>query len=386
MNTESRAPGAVRREAGRILAALLVFAAGLYAAPKAAAAFKNVQAGTEAPAFRLPDLAGNEVSLESFQGDNAVLVVFWATWSARSLEELRDVQKLVAEYGPKGLKAVAVNVEHEHATGDDLRMIREKVAPLNLTYPVLLDKGLDTFRNYGVVAVPSTGVLARGNVLRDAFNGYPTFVFLELKGQVEDLLGLRPREAASAAAKPDTAHKPTRTALLNYNLGRRLFAFGMPDKAEPKLRGAAAADPKWAAPNVLLGELLLSRSKKDPGKVAEAKKSFEAAVAAEEGNVVARTGLARVYWRMGQAADAEREVGAALAKSATYPPAMLLKASILARKGDVPAAGTLIREAIELNPRDPETHALAGRAWEEAKDLAKAAAMYRKAFELNGER
>ncbi|MHB8940378.1 MAG: redoxin domain-containing protein [Desulfobacteria bacterium] len=369
---------------GKFTAALLVFAFGLYAAPKAAAAFRNVQAGTEAPAFKLADLSGNEVSLDSFRGDNAVLVVFWATWSARSLDELRDVQKLVASYGPKGLKAVAVNVEHEHATDDDLRMIREKAASLNLTYPVLLDKGLDTFRNYGVVAVPSTGVLARGNVLREAFNGYPSFVFLDLKARVEELLGLRPKEAA-VAAKADTSHKPTRPALLNYNLGRRLFAFGMPDKAEPKLRSAAAADPKWAAPNVLLGEVLLSRSGKDPGKVAEAKKAFEAAVASEEGNVVARTGLARVYWLSGQAADAEREVDAALKKSATYPPALLLKASILARKGDVPGAEKLVREAIELNPRDPATHALAGRAYEEAKDLVKAAAMYRKAWELNGE-
>ena len=369
---------------GKFAAALLVFAVCLYSSPKAAAAFKNVQTGAEAPAFRLADLSGNEVSLETFKGDNAVILVFWATWSARSLEELRDVQKLVAEYGPKGLKAVAVNVEHEHSTDDDLRLIREKAASLNLTYPVLLDKGLDTFRNYGVVAVPSTGTLGRGNVLRDAFNGYPSFVFLELKGQIEDLLGLRPKESA-VTAKADTSHKPNRAALLNYNLGRRLFAFGMPDKAEPKLNSAAAADPKWAAPNVLLGEVLLSRSKKDPGKVAEAKKAFEAAVASEEGNVVARTGLARVYWRSGQGAEAEREADAALKRSATYPPALLLKASILARKGDVPGAEKLIREAIELNPKDLSTHALAGRAYEEAKDLVKAAAMYRKAWELGGD-
>jgi len=369
---------------GKVAAALLVFAAGLYAAPKAAAAFKNVQAGTEAPAFKLADLSGNEVSLDSFKGDNAVLVVFWATWSARSLDELRDVQKLVAEFGPKGLKAVAVNVEHEYATDDDLRTIRENVASLNLAYPVLLDKGLETFRNYGVVAVPSTGVLSRGNILRDAFNGYPSFVFLDLKGRVEDLLGLRPIEA-TAAAKADTSHKPTRAALLNYNLGRRLCAFGMPDKAEPKLRSAAAADPAWAAPNVLLGDVFLSLSKKDPGKVAEAKKAFEAAIASEEGNVVARTGLARVYWLSGQAADAEREADAALKKGASYPPALLLKASILARKGDAAGAEKLIREAIELNPKDPSTRALAGRAYEEAKDLVKAAAMYRKAWELNGD-
>ena len=252
-----------RSEAGRLLAALLVFGCGLYAAPKAAAAFRNVQAGAEAPAFKLKDLSGNDVSLESFKSDNAVLVVFWATWSSRSLEELSDVQKLVAEFGPKGLKAVAVNVEHEHATDEDMKAIREKAASLKLSFPVVLDSGLETFRNYGVVAVPSTAVLGPGNVLREAHNGYPSFVFLELKGQVEGLLGLRKAEAV-AAAKPDTGYKPARQALLNYNLGRRLYAFGMPDKAEPKLKAAAAADPKWAAPNVLLGDVYLAQAKKEP--------------------------------------------------------------------------------------------------------------------------
>ena len=372
------------RAFGKIAVVLFVFAVGLYASPKAAAAFKNVQAGAEAPTFKLADLSGNEVSLESFKGDNAVILVFWATWSGRSLDELRDVQKLVAEYGPKGLKAVAVNVEHEHTTDEDLRAIRQKAASLGLTFPVLVDKGLDTFRNYGVVAVPSTGTLGRGNILRDAFNGYPSFVFLELKAQVEVLLGMKPKET-DVAAKADTSHKPTRPALLNYNLGRRLYAFGMADKAEPKLRAAAAADPAWAAPNVLLGEVLLSMSKKDPAKMAEAKKAFESAVASEEGNAVARTGLARVYWLSGQPADAEREIDAALKRNGTYTPALLLKAGILARKGDVPGAEKMIREAIELNPLDPQTYALAGRAYEEGKNLAKAAAMYRKAWERNGE-
>ena len=371
-------------KAGRFLAALFVFGCGLYAAPKAAAAFKNVQSGAEAPAFRLKDLSGNEVSLESFRSDNAVLVVFWATWSSRSLEELKDVQKLVAEFGPKGLKALAVNVEHEHATDEDLKTIREKAASLNLSYPVVVDAGLDTFRNYGVVAVPSTAVLGAGNVLRESYNGYPSFVFLEMKGQVEGLLGMRKAEAVTAA-KPDTGYKPARQALLNYNLGRRLYAFGMPDKAEPKLKAAAAADPKWAAPNVLLGDVYLAQSKKDKSKAAEAKKAFDAAIASEGENVVARTGLARVYWVTGDIAGAEREADEALKKGATYPPALLLKAAILARKGDLPGAEKFIVEAIELNPKDPQVRALAGRAYEEGKDLKKAAAMYRKAWELSGE-
>lgn len=370
---------------GKIVAAALVFAAGLYAAPKAAAAFKNVQAGAEAPPFKLADLAGKQVSLESFKGDNAVLVVFWATWSSRSLAELADVQKLVDTLGPKGLKAIAVNVEHEHTADEDMRTIREKAASLKLTYPVVLDPGLETFRNYGVVAVPSTAILGAGNVLREAYNGYPTYVFLEMKGLAESLLGMKPKEEA-AIAKADAGYKPKRQALLNYNLGRRLYAFGMLDKSEPKLKMAAAADPKWAAPNILLGDAYLSLAKKDKSRLEEAKKAFEAAIASEGENVMARTGLARVYWAMGDAGSAEREADEALKKGAAYPPALLLKAAVMARKGDVAGASVRIREAIDLNPMDAQTRALAGRAYEEAKELGKAAAMYRKAWELGGER
>jgi len=206
-----------------------------------------------------------------------------------------------------------------------------------------------------------------------------------MREQVEVLLGLRKAEEAAVAAKADTAYKPNRKALLNYNLGRRLHVSGMDDKAQQNLATAVAADPNWAAPHILLGDIYLARARKDPAKAVEAKKEFEAAVAAEKENVVARTGLARVYWRTGAAAEAEKEVGEAVRLNPSYPPALMLKAAILARKGNLAEAEGLIRGAIELSPQDPEAHALAGRAYEGAGELAKAAQMYRKAWLLSGE-
>lgn len=374
-----------RGRAGKLLASLLLFVVGLYSAPKAAAAFKNVQVGAEAPDFRLKDVSGNEVSLEACKKEKAVLLVFFATWSSRSLEELKDIQKMFPDFEPKGLRAIAVNVEHEHMTDEDFKAVRGKVAEMKLSFPVVFDAGLETYRGYGVVAVPSTAILGEGGVIRHAVNGYPSFVHAEMKEQVEVLLGLRKAEETAVAARTDTAYKPNRKALLNYNLGRRLYASGMSDKAEQKLATAMGADPNWAAPHVLLGDIYLARAKKDPGKAAEAKKEFEAAVAAEKENVVARTGLARVHWRTGAYAEAEKEVGEAIRRNSSYPPALMLKAAILAKKGNLPEAEGLIRSALELSPQDPETHALAGRAYEAAGELGKAAGMYRKAWLLGGD-
>lgn len=375
-----------RGRTARLLASLFLFFAMSYAGPKAAAAFRNVHGGMEAPGFRLKDASGNEVSLDSFKNDKAVILVFWAAWSERSVAELSDVQKIMAGLSAKGLKAVAINVEHEHMTDEDLKAVQAKIAALNLSFPVLLDAGLDTYRTYGVVAVPSTAVLGEGAVVRSAFNGYPSSAFLEMKEQAEVLLGLRkPEEAVAATAKADLSHKPTHQALLSYNLGRRLYETGMGDMAEPKLKAAAAADPAWAAPRVFLGDILMAKARKDPAKAREALKEFEAAVAAEKENVVARTGLARAHWKAGSAADAGREVDEALRISASYTPALLLKAAILAKGGKIPEAEKAMQEAIALNPRDAGAHALAGLAYEGAGELAKAAAMYRKAWQLNGE-
>ncbi len=368
----------------RLVASLVLFVAMSHAGPKAAAAFRNVQGGMEAPGFRLKDAAGSEVSLDAFKKDKAVILVFWAGWSERSVAELADIQKMMTELSAKGLKAVAVNVEHEHMTDEDARAIQAKAAALKLSFPVLLDPGLDTYRRYGVVAVPTTAVLGEGAVVRSAFNGYPSFALLEMKEQVETLLGLRKPEAA-AAASADRSHKPVHQALLNYNLGRRLYDTGMGDMAEPKLRAAAAADPNWSAPRVLLGDIFLAKARKDPARAQQAKKEFEAAVAAEKENVVARTGLARACFRLGAAAEAEKEVDEALKISASYTPALLLKAAILAGTSRLPEAEKAMREAIALNPGDATSYALAGQAYEGAGDLANAARMYRKAWQLGGD-
>lgn len=370
---------------GRRLASLLLLIFCLHAAPKAAAAFRNIQGGMEAPEFALRGVDGAGVSLDAFKKEKAVLLVFWATWSERSLAELSDIQKLLAEYGPKGLKAVAVNVDHEHMTDQDLNAVREKTAALGLTFPVAVDAGLSTFRSYGVVAVPSTAILGEGGVIRNAFNGYPTFAFRDMKDQVEILLGLKKEEEAPAAAKAAAGHKPVRAALLNYNLGKRLYASRMIEMAEPKVRKAVEADTAWAAPRVLLGEILLARAGKDPKRIEAAVREFEGAAAAEKENVVARTALARVYWSTGAAAKAEQEVTEALNINSSYTPALLLKAAILARKGSLPEAEKLMQEAFALNLRDAGAYAHAGMAYEEAGELAKAAGMYRKAWEIGGE-
>ena len=88
--------------------------------PRAGAAFKYIKKGMEVPDITLKTLKGYEVNLAGLKGSPASIIVFWATWSARSVPALEEVQKIAEEYGEKGLNVLTVNVnspkmKHQHS-------------------------------------------------------------------------------------------------------------------------------------------------------------------------------------------------------------------------------------------------------------------------------
>jgi len=110
--------------------------------------------GKPAPAFKLKDLAGNKVSLESYRG-KAVLINFWATWCGPCRIETPWIVELRNKYAAQGFEVLGVDTE-----GDDLEKSDKAgwakataaagkfVAKEKIPYPVLLD-GDSISRDYG---------------------------------------------------------------------------------------------------------------------------------------------------------------------------------------------------------------------------------------------
>jgi len=125
----------------------------------AAAAFRNLEVGDQAPPIALKSLDGEEHSLGEKEGSGATIVLFWATWSPRSLVELGDLEKLRAEYGDKGLRILAVNVEGQEVKEEHRERIRSLVREKGFGFPLVMDDGLKTYNEWGVIATPTTAVL-----------------------------------------------------------------------------------------------------------------------------------------------------------------------------------------------------------------------------------
>ena len=93
-----------------------------------------LQAGSEAPGFRLPSLAGGEVDLASQRG-KVVVLNFWATWCPPCVAEMPSLERLHRALSPEGLSVVTVSTDEDEAE------LRRFVAERALTLPVLKDPG-----------------------------------------------------------------------------------------------------------------------------------------------------------------------------------------------------------------------------------------------------
>lgn len=217
----------------------------------AAAAFRNIKVGDPALPFNLKDLDGREHSLNTYSEAESVLIFFWATWSQRSLTELADLSKFQDRYGEKGLQILAINVENQELDDGEISNIRSIIQENDIKFPVLIDRGLKTYNEWGVIATPTTALVSSDGVITFDLSSYPTSGYVDMDTAIRKTLGIYTENVQEAEAA--VSYEPTREALLHFGLGKRHAEKGFMTKALPELEKAAEADSGWAQPQMYLG-------------------------------------------------------------------------------------------------------------------------------------
>lgn len=122
-----------------------------------------VTVGSRAPAFdaHTLDATRQARSIEHYAGD-VVLLNIWATWCGPCRIEMPEIQALHSDFGPRGLRVVAVSVDQDEAA----EAIRGFVRDYGLTFEVLHDPTGDIQRRYQTTGVPETFVIGRDGVIR----------------------------------------------------------------------------------------------------------------------------------------------------------------------------------------------------------------------------
>ncbi|MFC3748584.1 TlpA family protein disulfide reductase [Paenibacillus sp. GCM10012306] len=157
------------------IAALLVIGAiGIYGregVTSASVAGGAVNKGQLAPAFKLKDLQGNEVSLADFKGQK-VYVKFWASWCPICLAGLDELDQLSSEqHDYKVLTIVSPGYNGEQSAADFANWFSKRGYD---HIQVLMDDGGTWTRKFGVRGYPSSYYIGSDGILVKSAPGHNT--------------------------------------------------------------------------------------------------------------------------------------------------------------------------------------------------------------------
>ncbi len=130
---------------------LLTFQAQAAAAPTAAHAERPVAVGQPAPPLALPDLAGQIVTLNAYQG-HPLIINFWATWCAPCREEMPLLQQVHNAHQRAGLVVLGISQDSE----ERFTAVRTYWTQSGWSFPSLLDPDGAVAQRYQVFLIPST--------------------------------------------------------------------------------------------------------------------------------------------------------------------------------------------------------------------------------------
>ena len=366
-----------------------------FAAP--AAALDGLQVGMKAPLVKLKDLQGKEVTLADQRDANAVVIVFWATWSDNSAPMLERLEQLYRKHKREKLRVLAVNVEKQQPDAQDMAEIKKTVTRLGLTITVLLDEGLKTFREFGVVAVPSTVVVDKEGTIRGEMASFP----IAQREDFFDIIDAVAEKREVAKRKVQTGYQPEPRAVRYYNLARAMVSRGLSDTEDDNLKRSIATDPKFVLPLLLLAKLYRERAETEEAiefrgaavvtatfkaekekYLKEAAQLIEKALKLTPPNAAVLVEDAMVRIATGKRDAAKERLLEAIKLDSSYTPAQFLLASLLVREGKTKEGEAEFRKALQLNPLDHQGYLAMAKAYEDRGMEKNAVDFYKKVYEM----
>jgi len=328
----------------------------------------------EAPDFSLKNLTGEIKTYSEIKGQKLTILVFWSTWSKKSESALKRMQQLFERYGGQGLSIIGINVDDPVISTEAITEIRTTIGRLNTTYPMLIDDGLVSFHDYGVIAVPTTVILDKDRVIREELSGYPLVGSEDMVDFV--IATMEDQKRPVVVAKK--IYQPSKSAIRFYNMGKTAQrSKPIAETAEMWFKKAIEADDGFVLPHLGLGKIYLKR-----GDTAQAKAEYKEALDKEPDNPIALCEMGMILVEESKTSEGENLFDAARKAEESYAPCYYYAGYALGKSGKLEDALKLFADAEKINPFDYNNFVYQGKLFEELKDQKKTLEAYKRAVEL----
>jgi peroxiredoxin len=137
-----------------------------------------------APAFDLPALDGQRVSLAAYHGKKKLVVSFWASWCGPCKMEMPVLREFYEQQKKNADKfeLLAISIDEERAPAERF------ASEMKLPFPVLLDLESQAANAYGVQSIPSLFIIDENGKVIYGHTGFDPGLEIVLAKR----LGLKP--------------------------------------------------------------------------------------------------------------------------------------------------------------------------------------------------
>ena len=134
-------------------------------------AFGSAFGSQKAPAFTLPDLSGDKVTLEQFRG-NVVILDFWAIWCVPCLKAIPQMIQVQEKFKDKGLVVLGISLDDPQKI-DDLSLLEFKKRR-KINYRILRGTEQVTEEYFrGIrLEIPTLFIIDRDGMIVDRHKGF----------------------------------------------------------------------------------------------------------------------------------------------------------------------------------------------------------------------
>ncbi|HUT57796.1 MAG TPA: thioredoxin family protein [Phycisphaerae bacterium] len=127
----------------------------------------TLQTTEPAPDFQLPGVDGKTYSLDSFKDAKVLIVVFSCNHCPYVVGSEDRMNRLLADYGPKGVAMIAVNSnETDNHPTDSFEHMKKHAAERGFRFPYVRDESQEAARAYGALRTPHFFVFDADRKLR----------------------------------------------------------------------------------------------------------------------------------------------------------------------------------------------------------------------------
>lgn len=266
-----------RRLLSLIIIPLLIIAS-ISLMPQDSCALIGLDEGDRPKDIELKNVNGISVNVTKHFGKTPVIIVFWEQNLSKSfinysLDVMRFMNKYYEKYHEsKGLEVFGIYTPEEEydMPATEFASVRSIIQMNNIKFPVLMDRGFKVFRDYGVVALPSTIMINKNGKIEFIYPSFPLVASKFFTENIEKLVGIA-RPVIEAAEVKKAANTKARR-LYHYSL--QMYKKGLVEQARSPLNKSIALESDETRSHNLMG-IILWKSGSFDGAVNEFKKAIK---------------------------------------------------------------------------------------------------------------